>query len=98
MFYHLKGCFVPAWLMSRSEISHSAKLAYVRVAQKADPCGVAWVSVPVLSSELGDDEERVSSFVAELEEQGLFSVTRHPSDAGLIRCHFPRRHRRDRAP
>lgn len=87
--HSLRGVFVPLWLLSRPEIEHGAKLAYVLLAQKAGIRGAAKVYVPALSTELGEEEAKVGEFLAELESCGLIEIQGQHTESGVLHCLFP---------
>lgn len=89
MTQSLRGVFIPLWLIACSEVGHGAKLLYVLLAQKAGVKGVTRAFVPVLATELGDDEAQIYGYLNELECRGLVEVRRQGSDDGILHCTFP---------
>jgi hypothetical protein len=62
---------ITRWLLRRREVSHGAKLTYVRLRQAAGRGRVVAAHVPALARELGEDEAEIARFLAELREWGL---------------------------
>jgi hypothetical protein len=62
---------IPHWLLRRREVSHGAKLTYVRLRQAAGRGRVVTAHVPTLARDLGEDEAEIARFLAELREWGL---------------------------
>ena len=87
--HSLRGVFVTLWLLTRPEIEHGAKLAYVLLAQKAGVKGTAKVYVPALSAELGEEEAKVGEFLTELESCGLIRIQRRHAESDVLHCLFP---------
>jgi len=63
------GSFVPNWLLSRTEVSQGAKLAYARLAQYAGDHGVAWPKRETIAAELGISESQFDRYIKELESK-----------------------------
>jgi hypothetical protein len=71
----LKGtAVITRWLLRRREVSHGAKLTYVRLRQAAGRSRVAQAYVPALARELGEDEAEIVRFLAELRDWGLIEA------------------------
>lgn len=60
------GSFVPNWLLTRTEVSQGAKLAYARLMQYAGEHGVAFPRRETISAELGISESQYDRYVKEL--------------------------------
>ena len=61
------GSMVPNWLLSRTEVSHGAKLAYARLAQYAGDNMVAYPKRVTLAAELGVSARQLDRYLTELE-------------------------------
>jgi hypothetical protein len=89
VYYFFAGSFVPAWLMSRQEISSGAKLTYALLAQQANSSGFTQLNFGMQAAALGDDEGQLARHLTELEEVGLIHVSRGNVQTEDIRVFFP---------
>ena len=62
---------VPRLLLQRKEVSHGAKLTYVKLRQVAGTGRAVLAHVPALAQELGEDDVGITRFLAELRGWGL---------------------------
>lgn len=74
------GCFVPNWLLCRSEISQGAKLCFARVAQYAGENGKCYPALETIAKELGVQERMIRRYIDELEEFNL--IKKHKRGQG----------------
>jgi hypothetical protein len=88
IFHFLAGAFVPAWLLSRSEISPGAKLAYTLLAQQANSRGVVQVNFQMTEAALGEHDGRLARYLIELERCGLIQSSRGNVQMEDIRIYF----------
>ena len=70
------GAFVPNWLLSRAEVSDSAKLVFARLCQYAGEQGKAFPLQDTLAKELGKSRRSVRRCVAELVTNRLIRSVR----------------------
>ncbi|HEY0321692.1 MAG TPA: hypothetical protein VGC66_12095 [Pyrinomonadaceae bacterium] len=89
IFHFFSGAFVPAWLLSRSEISAGAKLAYSLLAQQANSRGTVQLNFQVAEASVGERDGRFARYLMELEEVGLIHVSRGNVHQEDIRIYFP---------
>lgn len=89
VYYFFAGSFVPAWLLSRQEISPGAKLTYALLAQQANSNGFTQLNFHMQAAALGEDEGQLAKHLMELEEVGLIQVSRGNVHAEDIRVSFP---------
>lgn len=89
IFHFFSGAFVPAWLLSRSEISAGAKLTYSLLAQQANSRGIVQLNFQVAEASIGERDGRLARFLMELEEVGLIHVSRGNVHQEDIHIHFP---------
>ncbi|MCA1634139.1 MAG: hypothetical protein LC802_10600 [Acidobacteria bacterium] len=81
---------IPRWLLRRREVSHGAKLTYVRLRQLAGRGRVATALVPALARELGERGAEITRFLAELREWGLVEAVAGGAGGGsTARCFMP---------
>jgi hypothetical protein len=89
VYYFFAGSFVPAWLLSRQEISSGAKLTYALLAQQANSSGFTQLNFQMQAVALGEDEGQLAQHLTELEEVGLIHVSRGNVHTEDIRVFFP---------
>ena len=85
----LTGCFVPTWLLVRTEISPSAKLLYLKLAQSVNSHGQALLNPEVTAWEIGENVENIFRLMNELESFVLIKTTRHPLKTEMVQAAFP---------
>ena len=78
---------VPRWLLCRREVTHGAKLTYMRLRQAAGRSRMARSHVPSLARELGEGEAEITRFLAELREWGLVEAV--AGGGNPARCLIP---------
>jgi hypothetical protein len=88
-YHFFAGAFVPAWLLSRQEISPGAKLTYALLARQANSSGVTQLNFPMQAIALGEDEGKLTRHLMDLEEVGLIRVSRGNVHTEDIRIFFP---------
>jgi hypothetical protein len=88
IFHFFAGAFVPTWLLSRSEISPGAKLAYTLLAQQANSRGAAQVNFQMTEAALGEHDGRLARHLIELERCGLIQSSRGNVQMEDIRIYF----------
>jgi DNA-binding MarR family transcriptional regulator len=76
IYHHLADCFVPYWLLSRSEVGGNEKLIYAWLAQQVNSSGAARLHLSLTARTLGMDEGGLARCLMELEENGLINVSR----------------------
>ncbi len=89
IFHFFSGTFIPAWLLSRSEMSAGAKLTYSLLAQQANSRGTVQLNFQVTEASIGESEGRLARYLMELEEVGLIHVSRGNVHQEDIRIYFP---------
>lgn len=89
IFHFFSGAFLPAWLLSRSEISAGAKLTYSLLAQQANFRGAVQLNFQVAEASIGERDGRLARYLMELEEVGLIHVSRGNMNQEDIRIYFP---------
>jgi hypothetical protein len=89
IFHFFSGAFVPAWLLSRSEISAGAKLAYSLLAQQANSRGTVQLNFQVTEVSIGESNGRLARYLMELEDVELIHVSRGNVHQEDIRIYFP---------
>lgn len=92
IFHFFSGAFLPAWLLSRSEISAGAKLTYSLLAQQANSRGTVQLNFQVAEASIGERDGRLARYLMELEEVGLIHVSRGNVHQEDIRIYFPYHH------
>ena len=83
------GAFVPHWLLTRTEISHGAKLTYARLTQKVDDRGVVRANPAKLAAHLGSEVRQVMLFLIELEKRSLNEIQSPLAEACPLCCLLP---------
>jgi hypothetical protein len=71
MFY---GCFIPNWLLQRTEITQGAKLCFARLAQYAGENGKCFPSIKTLANELGVKDRMIQNYLSELRDFKLIET------------------------
>lgn len=81
---------VPRLLLRRKEVSHGAKLTYVKLRQVAGAGRVVLAHVPALAQELGEDEVGITRSLAELRGWGLVEAVAGVMSSGeAAHCFLP---------
>lgn len=70
------NCFVPIWLLRRTEISKGAKLTYARLCRYAGKNGQCFPKQSTLAKELGCSTRTMSRYLRELRDCGLIESVR----------------------
>jgi predicted transcriptional regulator len=68
------GCFLPNWLVCRTEISEGAKICYARLAQYAGNQGYCFPFQETLAKEMGVSERQIRRRLHELTENNLIEL------------------------
>ncbi|HKS26722.1 MAG TPA: hypothetical protein VJS44_02830 [Pyrinomonadaceae bacterium] len=89
IFHFFSGAFIPAWLLSRSEVSAGAKLAYSLLAQQANSRGIVQLNFQIAEASIGERDGRLARYLMELEDVGLIHVSRGNVHQEDIRIYFP---------
>jgi hypothetical protein len=89
IFHFFSGVFVPAWLLSRSEITAGSKLAYSLLAQQANSRGTVQLNFKVAEASIGESDGKLARYLMQLEEVGLIHVSRGNVHQEDIRIYFP---------
>jgi hypothetical protein len=104
-----QGNILPYWLMSRQEVSPSAKILYARLCGYCGEREFCWPTKETLAKELGLTSRQIRRLINELEKIGLIEVRRvgsnfryylleHPWQAGEMPNSTAVRNKRRKAP